>query len=106
MPADLDETIVFEIPFRTRAESLREALRLRWHTGLYECDDVVLVAVELRPRADDLARLLRAVKLWLEVSDVGALRFHLDARAYVLEPSLGLVSPADEAPRYALPPQE
>jgi hypothetical protein len=91
MPADEDfnETIVFELPFRTRAESLRERLRRRWQVGVYESDDVVLVAAELRPREDDLAVLLRAVELWLEDSDVGVLRFHLDAREYVLDSGLG-----------------
>lgn len=93
MPADeaLSETVVFEVPFRTRAESLRERLRLRWHVGLYECDDVVLVAAELHPDGSDLARLLRSVQLWLGDSEVGVLRFHLDARAYVLESGLGLL---------------
>jgi hypothetical protein len=91
MPADeaLNETVVFEVPFRTRAENLRERLRLRWQVGVYECDDVVLVAAELRPREDDLAVLLRTVELWLGDSDVGVLRFHLDTRAYVLNSGLG-----------------
>jgi hypothetical protein len=90
MPVDrsLDETIVFEVPFLSRAESLRERLRRRWQVGVYESDDVVLVAAELRPGEDDLAVLLRAVELWLEDSDVGVLRFHLDARAYVLDSGL------------------
>lgn len=91
MPADegLNETIVFELPFRTRAESLRDRLRFRWQVGVYESDEVVLVAAELRPRENDLAVLLRAVELWLEDSDVGVVRFHLDTREYVLESGLG-----------------
>lgn len=96
MPADeaLNETIVFEVPFRTRAESLRERLRLRWHVGLYDCADVVLVATKLRAREGDLAILLREVELWLEDSNVRILRFHLDARTYVLEAGFGLRKPA------------
>jgi hypothetical protein len=96
MPADqaLSETVVFELPFRTRAEGLRERLRLRWQIGIYESDDVVLVAAELRSRVDDLAVLLRTVELWLRETDVGVLRFHLDDRAYVLESGLGLSRPA------------
>jgi hypothetical protein len=96
MPADeaLSDTVVFEVPFRTRAVDLRERLRLRWQIGIYECDDVVLVAAELRPREDDLAVLLRAVELWLRDTKVGVLRFHLDDRAYVLESGLALSKPA------------
>lgn len=86
MPADaLSETVVFELFDPRGAEGLCERLRPRWHTDFYECEDVVLVATELRPRQDDLAILLRAVKLWLLDNRVGALRFHLDGRAFVLE---------------------
>ena len=95
MPADeaLSETIVFELPFRTRAESLRERLRLRWHVGLYDCDDVVLVTAELLARKGNLAVLLREVELWLGDSNVGIVRCHLDARTYVLEAGFGLRKP-------------
>jgi hypothetical protein len=86
MPADaLNETVVFELFDSSGAERLCERLRPRWHVDFYECDDVVLVAAELRPRRDDLAILLRAVKLWLLDERLGALRFHLDGRAFVLE---------------------
>ena len=91
MPAgELNETLVFELSSQTEAESLCERLRPRWHVDWYDCTDVVLVAAELRPSADDLAVLLRAVKLWALDSAVALLRFHLDARAYVLESGLGL----------------
>jgi len=91
MPADeaLNETLVFELPSRTRAESLCQRLQPRWHVDLYECDDVVLVAAELGPHTDDLAVLLRAVELWAAESALALLRFHLDGRPYVLEPGLG-----------------
>jgi hypothetical protein len=94
MPAEetLNETLVFEIPCRTQAESLSARLRPRWHVDSYECGEVVLVAAELRPRADDLAVLLRAVKLWALDSALALLRFHLDGRSYVLESGLGLVA--------------
>jgi hypothetical protein len=81
----LSETVVFELFEPSRAERLCERLRPRWHADYYECDDIVLVAAELRPRQDDLAILLRAVKLWLLDDRLGALRFHLDGRAFVLE---------------------
>jgi hypothetical protein len=94
MPAELNETLVFELPCRTQAESLCERLRPRWHTNFYDCGDVVLVAAELRRRSDDLAILLRAVKLWSRESSLGVVRFHLDGRPYVLESGLHLLEPA------------
>jgi hypothetical protein len=92
MPAEtLDETIVFELLDGVGADRLCERLRHRWHVGAYESEDVVLVVAELRPRQDDLAILLRAVKLWLLDYGVGALRFHLDGRAFVLESNPALL---------------
>jgi hypothetical protein len=92
MPADaLDETIVFELLDGVGADRLCERLRHRWHVGAYESQDVVLVVAELRPRQDDLAILLRAVKLWLLDYGVGALRFHLDGRAFILESNPALL---------------
>jgi hypothetical protein len=90
MPAELNETLVFELPCRIRGESLCERLRPRWHVDSYDCGDVVLVAAELREYTDDLAVLLRAVKLWALDSRFALLRFHLDGRAYVLDSGLGL----------------
>ena len=92
MPADeLNETVVLELPSRGQAEGLCERLRPRWHTNFYDCGEIVLVAAELRPRSDDLAILLRAVKLWARESAVGLVRFHLDGRPYVLESGLHLL---------------
>jgi hypothetical protein len=86
MPADeaFSETVVFELFGQAAADRLCERLRPRWFVGAYESDDLVLVAAELRPEEDDLAVLLRAVKLWAEDSGIPALRFHLDGREYVL----------------------
>jgi hypothetical protein len=92
MPADaLDETVVFELLDALGADRLCERLRHRWHVGAYESGDVVLVVAELRPPQDDLAILLRAVKLWLLDYGVGALRFHLDGRAFILESNPALL---------------
>lgn len=91
MPADeLNETLVFELPCRAPAEALHERLRPRWHSDVYDCGEVVLVAAELRPRPDDLALLLSAVRLWAFDGAFALLRFHLDGRSYVLESGLGL----------------
>ena len=96
MPAveSFNETLVFEVPCRTRAEGLCDRLRPRWHAGLYDCGDIVLVAATLRPREDDLAVLLRAVKLWAGDSALALVRFHLDGRSYVLDSGVGLLSEA------------
>jgi hypothetical protein len=87
MSADeaLSETVVFELMGREAGDCLCERLRPRWFVGVYESNELVLVAVELRPEEDDLAVLLRAVKLWAADSAIPALRFHLDGREYVLE---------------------
>jgi len=89
MPAELNETLVFELPSSARAQDLCERLRPRWHCDSYECADVVLVAAELRPRADDLGLLLRAVKLWAGDAAMALIRFHLDGRSYILESGVG-----------------
>jgi hypothetical protein len=95
MPADaLHETVVFELFDSVGAERLCERLRPRWHVDFYECEDIVFVAAELRPQENDLAILLRAVKLWLLDHKVGALRFHLDGRAFVLESNPALLDGA------------
>jgi hypothetical protein len=83
--AAFSETVVFELLARAAGDRLCKRLRPRWFVGLYECDDLVLVAAELRPEEDDLAVLLRAVKHWAAGSAIPALRFHVDGREYVLE---------------------
>jgi hypothetical protein len=98
MPADeLNETLIFEIPCRVRADALCERLRPRWHCDAYDCTDIVLVAAELRPRADDLGVLLRAVRLWASDSQLALLRFHLDGRSYVMESGAGVAQPEPDA---------
>lgn len=96
MPADdaLNETVIFELLDHSGAERLCGRLRPRWHAGMYECEDIVLVAAELRPEQEDLSTLLRAVQLWAADDSLGALRFHLDGRAYVLEAELASWSAA------------
>jgi hypothetical protein len=96
MPAveTLNETLVFEIACGMRAESLCERLRPRWHADSYDCGELVLVAATLRPRAGDLAVLLRAVKLWAGDSALALVRFHLDGRSYVLDSGVGLLTEA------------
>jgi hypothetical protein len=85
VPAQLNETLVFELLSPNGAWSLCERLRPRWHVMSVEADEVALVAAELRPAPEDLGILLRAVQLWAGDNEVTALRFHLDGRPYVLD---------------------
>jgi hypothetical protein len=87
VPADavLCETVVFELPMGGGAERLRERLRPRWSTQVFEHEDGALVAVDLRSAEGDLATLLRTIQFWAHGTGRHLLRFHLDGRAYVLE---------------------
>jgi hypothetical protein len=88
------ETVVFELLDRPGAERLCEHLRRRGRVRICEFEGAALVSVELRPEEDDLAVLLRATKRWLGELDVGPVRFHLDGRAYVLEPGAAIAPAA------------
>ena len=82
---DLSETVVFEVLDRTRAEWLGRRLGSRWLAATSEDDEGTVVAVGLRPEEGDLAALLRVAEEWVTDSGLGAIRFHLDGRAYVLD---------------------
>lgn len=92
MTADqaLSETVVFELSDRQGAEGLWEQLRRRWSGGVYEDDEGALVAVELRSEEGDLATLLRTVQFWAHEHQPDSVLFHLDGRAYVLEPTTSI----------------
>ena len=81
----LDETIKFEVPEQTDATRLRERLRQHWACSLVSFEDTWVVYVDLEPRDGDLGDLLRAAEAWVAETHLGAIRFHLDGRAYVLE---------------------
>ena len=89
VPADsvLSETIVFELQEAGGAMRLWERLRLRWRGHPYADDEGALIAVELRSGEGDLASLLRTVQFWAHEDGHEQLTFHLDGRAYVLEPA-------------------
>ncbi len=82
----LSETVVFELLDQRGAERLCENLNPHRHIRICEFEGAALVSVELRPEEGDLAALLKAAKLWLDEAAPGPVRFHLDGRAYVLEP--------------------
>lgn len=81
----LDETIRFEVPEQTDATRLRERLRQHWACSLVSFENTWVVYVDLEPRDGDLGDLLRAAEAWVAETHLGAIRFHLDGRAYVLE---------------------
>jgi hypothetical protein len=88
VPAEaLSETVVFELLHPMGAERLCELLHPHRHIRISEVEGAALVTAELRPEEGDLAALLRAVEAWLEESGFGPIRFHLDGRAYELEPA-------------------
>ena len=81
----LDETIRFEVPEQTDATRLRERLRQHWACSLVSFENTWVVYVDLEPRDGDLGSLLRTAEAWVAETHLGAIRFHLDGRAYVLE---------------------
>ena len=89
MPLDpLNDIVLFELPARSGATQLLAELsssRLAW---LERGDDVAVVGVLLNPDDGDLAYLLRTVETWVEQRGLLAIRFEVDGRTYVLQPTL------------------
>jgi len=86
--SSLNEIVLFEVPTRSGATQLLAELsssRLAW---LERGDEVSVVGVLLNPDDGDLARLLRSVEAWVEQGGLLAIRFEVDARTYVLQPTL------------------
>jgi hypothetical protein len=75
------------------AERLCELLHPHRHVRVCEVEGAALVSAELGPEEGDLAALLRVVEAWLGESGFGPIRFHLDGRAYELDPG-GALYPA------------
>ena len=82
--ATLNEFVLFELPTSGTAMRLCAHLgaeRLAWHEpGPTVCG----VRVLLNPGRDDLASLLSSAQEWLGETDLGAIAFELDGRAYFL----------------------
>ncbi len=78
-----ENVIRFELP------SIEHVTRLQWQLARTriawsaKCADAWFVQAEFR-RPEDLARLLRDVEAWVAARRLGAIRFHLDGRAYIL----------------------
>jgi hypothetical protein len=84
--AVLSDVVLIEVPDAGLAALLAERLADRWRITVDSArPDVVAVRVDLWPFEQDLALLLRDVAAWIEREALGALRFELDGRGYVLE---------------------
>lgn len=86
MDADhfVDE-VAFEVPTYVGATGLRARLEPTWRGRIEDLGHAWSVVTRLRPDHDDLCVLLRDVQSWLDVSALGAVRFRLDGRDYVLQ---------------------
>jgi hypothetical protein len=80
----LTNTIQFELPDLAGAARLATLLRSYWAVGVSEQGDLALVDVYIRA-SPDLAALLRSVEGFVARESLGAIRFELDGRGYVME---------------------
>ena len=78
----LDDVLVFHVPRQTLAHELAARLRSVWLAWSEPGDAGWNVAVELRPTAEDLSRLLREVAAWAVEHNLQSVAFELDGRVY------------------------
>ncbi len=77
------DAVLFELPSPDDADDLARILHERCIAWTERWDDVWIVGAELR-EDDDLAALLRTAERWVADRRLVAIRFSLDARAYIL----------------------
>jgi hypothetical protein len=82
---ELIDVVCIEVPTFAMAKALLARLRPVWCGQIDDLGHAWAVLAEFRGDARDLAVLLRVVESWLELSGLGALRFRLDGRDYLLE---------------------
>lgn len=80
----MQNTMIFELPGVQEAIYLREQLEPARLCHIDFDDETWCVRAAFGPDPDDFARLLRAVEEWVAHGAIGAIRFHVDERAYVL----------------------
>jgi hypothetical protein len=78
------DTLHFEVLDLSDASHLCERLARGWIVHLSYERPVWIAKVVLRPRARDLAVLLREVEAWTAERGLGELWFHLDGRIYLI----------------------
>ena len=82
----LDEKLVFELPDFDLASELAMRLAQRWPCSIQEDLGLASVSVFLLPDGDgELAQLMRQVESWVAYRSLGAIRYWLDNRDYILE---------------------
>jgi hypothetical protein len=81
-----DEKLVFELPEFDLASDLAMRLAQRWPCSIQEDLGAAVVTVFLLPDGDgELAQILRRVESWVAYRSLGAIRYWLDNRVYILE---------------------
>ena len=78
------DTLRFEVLDLSDAGHLCDRLARRWTVHLTFERPLWIAKVVLRPRARDLAVLLREVEAWTAERGLGELWFHLDGRIYLI----------------------
>jgi hypothetical protein len=92
--AEVNDILVFELPDRRLATDLMASVRDRWICAVHEEPGVAVLGVYLLPYGDsELAHLLRRVEAWVGSRSLGAIRYWLDRRAYILEAATQDLSP-------------
>jgi len=77
--------VEFEVPLFAPVARFVARLRLAWLTAVEELEDSTLIIVELNARPESFARLLRLAEEWVRDEALGAIRFSIDDRSYVLQ---------------------
>ena len=80
----LQDSITFELPTSALARALHLQLALAGRAERAHEDDERWLVIVLLDEDTDLAAVLRVVERWVLRSGLGAIRYHLDGRAYVL----------------------
>jgi hypothetical protein len=83
----LNDIVLFEVPARSGATGLVAELSSSHLAWIEQGDELSVVGVLLNGDDGDLACLLRGVERWTEQREL-AIRFEVDGRTYVLQPSL------------------
>jgi hypothetical protein len=85
----VNDIVLFEVPTRSGATGLLAELSSSNLAWMERGDELAVVGVLLDGDDGDLARLLRRVERWTtEQRGLLAIRFEVDGRTYVLQPSL------------------
>jgi len=84
----LNDIVLFEVPTRAGATGLLAELSSSHLAWMERGKELSVVGVLLNGDDGDLACLLRGVEKWTEQRGMLAIRFEVDGRTYVLQPSL------------------